>query len=271
MYYKNHLPPPAAALSAPEAQLPDPVSYAASLYLDEFGNMMSEKEGDLSYEELVGGLNVLNAIAAINAAVDAHDLKRLVEALRHTFAHIADVDADDESVVRKYLQTMSAIQRAKRELTPHCPLLSHADIQDCVDRVNKKAEEEEACVAFVKAVNKAVDDDDANALMAAFKMGGGGGAGSAGITSGGVMSNLLGGETVDDFAGPLYLSALLKAKESKRRKGEESSLWKEDIVFVVAKGVRLLIFFRKAVENALVIDRSLNQSINQSIIQSNNQ
>ena len=221
-----------ATLSAPEAQLPEPTAYAASLYLDEFGNMMSEKETDLSYEELVGGLNVLNAIASINAAVDVIDPKRLVDALRHTFAHIADVETEDESMIRKYLQTMSAVQRAKRKMTPHCPLLSHADIQDCVDRVNKASEEEEACVTFVKAVNKAVDEEDANALMAAFKMGV---VGNDGVTSGGLLSSLLGGETVDDFAGPLYLSALQKAKETKRKQGEDLSLWKEDIVFVVAK------------------------------------
>lgn len=100
---------------------------ASSLYLQELKSARQEKNADLEFDEIFGGLQVLSAVAQVNRAIQSKNVNELYSSLTAEDVHIIGVAAD---CVNDYLEEL----RSKKNGT----YLSHSDIQKAINTVNKR-------------------------------------------------------------------------------------------------------------------------------------
>lgn len=70
-------------------------------------------QGDLVYEEVYGGVDVLSAVANVNKAVSGPEADLLV-ALNHPKVHLASVESDN---ITTYKQDLTAGQQDKQQVS----------------------------------------------------------------------------------------------------------------------------------------------------------
>lgn len=199
------------ALQNPEACLPPVYEFAAELYQEEFTCIRNESRSDLIYEELNGGIIVLSLVANINLCVEAGDAEKTFAALCNEHVHIFGLNVDCK------LRYQSALHEAQKQKTVLCLLLTHYEIQECVDGVNKKAEEENKRVIAIEEINKALKTDNEEMTIAAL------------------VNACAGIKNVDPSLQTLYHQMLLKVKVQKASASlddsfnEDADLWIDEI------------------------------------------
>ncbi|KAL8562627.1 hypothetical protein ACOMHN_011199 [Nucella lapillus] len=141
--------------------------FAAPLYLEELTSIKGEKQGELDYDEIAAALVVLNAVAAINQAVDAGDPLTTFTCLSDPQAHLPEVEED---TANNYQTTLVQRKFDKAELQSANPLLTHADIVDCVQTVHQKAQEEQERIEAINSINEAIDKGDEAETLGALQL-----------------------------------------------------------------------------------------------------
>ncbi len=135
--------------------------YAGGLFFAEFKLIFDEKDTHLDIDDYVHGVRVLNAVVAINKAVDAGDAPSLLAQLAQPHAHLAQLV--EPGLQQAYLRSLAATKNFKNGSTTSSTnsivsdsknnlslsdsghadseilqshLLTHADIQECVVAAN---------------------------------------------------------------------------------------------------------------------------------------
>lgn len=147
------------------SQLPTVYDFAAPLYLEELVSIRSEKQEELDYDEIAAALMVLNAVAAINQAVDAGDSLTTYNCLSHPDAHLLEVD---EHNIDAYQASLAQAKVTKRE-EPNS-LLTHANIVDCLEAVHRKRQEEEERIAAIGTINEAIEKGDETETLSTLQL-----------------------------------------------------------------------------------------------------
>ncbi|CAH1797463.1 unnamed protein product [Owenia fusiformis] len=197
------------ALQNPHAQLPQVFDFAAPLYQDEFFNIKSEKGNELEYAEILGGVKVLSAIGKINKAVDIRNPDEIIKALSYKHAHISNID---KTLQDKYLTHLAKTRQAKND-EGLGDLLTHFEIQEVVDVVNKQVEEESDCISAIEAINDAVERRRCNDTLKALE----------------VPSAKLVGVQADNVSHYQALLAEAKQKKAKETNDANALLWLDEI------------------------------------------
>ncbi|KAK7450216.1 hypothetical protein BaRGS_00039964 [Batillaria attramentaria] len=153
------------ALQNSNAQLPQVYDFAAPLYLEELVSIKSEKGEELDYDEIAAALTVLNAVAAINQAVDAGDATTTYNCMCDPEAHLPEVDEHNSDT---YQVSLAEAKAAKAESTNN--LLTHANIVDSIEAVHKKRQEEEERIAAIGVINEAINKGDENETLNALQL-----------------------------------------------------------------------------------------------------
>ncbi|XP_077489981.1 ras GTPase-activating-like protein IQGAP1 [Amblyomma americanum] len=153
------------ALRDPSARLPSVYPLAASLYHNQFAFIRHEAGHNLSHDELIGGVRILNAIAEVNFALKAGGAFDLTACLSNQHAHIADVRPlcreRYESALREALAEKDRSDAAGAFLT-------HTEIQEIVNGVNALEDGEADREDAMDRINGAVALGDAQATMEAL-------------------------------------------------------------------------------------------------------
>ncbi|XP_014671830.1 PREDICTED: ras GTPase-activating-like protein IQGAP1 [Priapulus caudatus] len=205
------------ALNQVGAQLPHALEEGATLYHYDLRGIKQEKQADLEYEEIAGGIKVLTAIAKINLAVEMRNAEMMYEALVDRHAHISGLE---ESHQDKYQDRLHALRAQKRRDESPCEFLVHFEIQDVVEEVNRQVQEEHARVEAIHSINDAIDLGETAAILEALQLP------AAGL------------DGIEAKHAEQYARLLLAAKESKAMSGDDDSetkLWLEDIQHAVSQ------------------------------------
>lgn len=107
--------------------LPKVFLEASPLYLQELRSARQEKNADLEFDEIFGGLQVLSAVAQVNKSIESKNTDELYSSLTAEDVHIVGVAAD---CVKDYLEEL--------RLRKNGTYLSHGDIQQAINTVNKR-------------------------------------------------------------------------------------------------------------------------------------
>ncbi|XP_025077670.1 ras GTPase-activating-like protein IQGAP1 isoform X2 [Pomacea canaliculata] len=224
------------ALQDPSAQLSQVYEFAGPLYQEELVNIKAEKQNDLDYEEIAAALTVLNAVAAINKAVDAGDSQTTFNCLCHPDAHLPEVD---EHITDSYQNALAICKLAKDQQVN--PLLTHSDIVVTIEAVHQKVQEEHERIQAIEAINEAINKGDENETLAALQL------------PAAKLSNIQPAQALH------YQILLARAKDSKAEttKDEAAVLWLEEIQAAVDKG-------NSNAEEGLALSRGV-QAINEAL------
>ncbi|XP_066938179.1 ras GTPase-activating-like protein IQGAP1 isoform X2 [Macrobrachium rosenbergii] len=155
-----------AALRELGSRLPPIMDFAAPLYHEEMAANRSYANCNLTLEEVEGGVKLLSAIASISAAIDTHNPAEVWQYLSHPHAHIQGLE---EAYIREYITALDEIRRAKLSGEDSCPLLTYLDIQQVVDDVNAKRQEDNDKVRILTAVNASVELGNITDMMNGLK------------------------------------------------------------------------------------------------------
>jgi len=153
-----------AALENSKALFPPVAHFAAILYHEEFKNIRQEKQASLDHEEIVGGIQVLTAIAQINKAVETGNAGLTFAALSISDAHILGLDHGCQD---KYHTSLAEFYQAKSKETYN--MLSHFDIQSSVNDVNQQVNDENNRILAVGVINEAVDKNSPKSTLSALQ------------------------------------------------------------------------------------------------------
>ncbi|XP_048258787.1 ras GTPase-activating-like protein IQGAP1 isoform X2 [Haliotis rufescens] len=202
------------ALQNPSAQLPPVIPGAAMLYLDEFRNIRTDKQGDLEHDEIASAITVLTAVALINQAVDTGSPENTFNALCQPDAHLLEVD---EHNMEKYQDCLAA-QRHSKSGSP-CDLLTHHEISTCVETIHQQVQEEHERILAINKINEAITRGEPEDTLEALQ----------------TPSAKLRG--IDARQAYHYQALLLKEKQQKAEAtdDEDAELWLEEIQLCVEK------------------------------------
>ncbi|XP_076443787.1 ras GTPase-activating-like protein IQGAP1 isoform X2 [Babylonia areolata] len=149
------------------AIFPQVYEFAGPLYLEELTSIKGEKQDELDYDEIAAALMVLNAVAAINQAVDAGDPHMTFNTMSDPQAHLPEVEED---IADAYQSALSECKAGKVQSQADNPLLTHADIVGCIGAVHHKVQEEQERIEAIKSINEAIDKGDAEETLGALQM-----------------------------------------------------------------------------------------------------
>ncbi|XP_015122620.1 ras GTPase-activating-like protein IQGAP1 [Diachasma alloeum] len=153
-------------LLSPDLGLGDQVDrFALRLYFEEMKIDHLESQTNISYDDLLNSLNVLNAVAAVTKAVDTGNPDLVFEALSNPEAHVDDLD---EAHKVKYYRALAALRSDHKNDIEDCPLLAYVDIQDCVDLVNLRCRNANEAINILRDLNLAVSTNNRSGVMEAL-------------------------------------------------------------------------------------------------------
>lgn len=203
-------------LMRPEAKLPEVFPYVASLYQAELRRLKESNEEDLNHEQLHEAVKVLSAVSRINSAVDAGEPSETVKQLVQEDACLADVEMD-EVVARRYQENLET--RKRRKAREGQDFVSQEEIQEAIDEVNAKVQEEHDRIMAVAQINEAVDKESPQETLQSLQM---------------PQAKL---RDVEEENAVLYQLALKAAKTSKAEATEDEAavLWLDEIQDTIDK------------------------------------
>uniref|UniRef100_A0A6I8NQR8 IQ motif containing GTPase activating protein 3 n=1 Tax=Ornithorhynchus anatinus TaxID=9258 RepID=A0A6I8NQR8_ORNAN len=141
-------------LQSPDARLPPVVPSAAPLYQRELRALQRQQPGELGPEELFVAVEMLSAVALVNAALDAGDAGAVGEALGSAAAGLAEVLGEN---AQRYFEALLRLKESRGVGA----FLCWNELQDCVGRVNQRARAEaDDQAAAVNVINAALRRDD---------------------------------------------------------------------------------------------------------------
>ncbi|XP_064478795.1 ras GTPase-activating-like protein IQGAP1 [Ornithodoros turicata] len=145
------------ALRDPLAGLPPLYPLAAQLYHNQLAFIRKEMAHNLTQEELMGGIAILNAVSEINFALRASSTFNLVEALNNPRAHIADVRHELRNEYARALSTALATK------SHSVGFLTHTEVQEVVNNINGEVDKKKRHDLAVRLINEAISPDSSEA------------------------------------------------------------------------------------------------------------
>lgn len=156
------------ALQNSRLALPCVLPGAQTLYHEELKNVKAEKQDSLNHEEIAGALEVLNAIAKVNEAIDTGNSALTFKSLCDDCAHMMDVD---EGCKEKYQKRLGRLKASKQAgASGGGCLLTHREIQQCISETNQQVMDEHEKITAIGQINEAIDRNNARATLACLKM-----------------------------------------------------------------------------------------------------
>ncbi|XP_050690760.1 ras GTPase-activating-like protein IQGAP1 isoform X2 [Eriocheir sinensis] len=191
------------------------LDFAAPLYHEEMGAIREDAGADLSLEEIQGGVRLLSAVARANAALSTRSPAELWLYLSDPHMYLEGLE---ETNLREYFRVMNRAQQAKISSGDPCPFLTYLELQQLVDEVNLKVQEDNDKIGAITAINKAVSSGEPENTLTALQ-----------------HSALQLGSSVSrkDALHHHQLLKLLRSAKSEMMGSSASELWLEDIVEVV--------------------------------------
>ncbi|XP_069483550.1 ras GTPase-activating-like protein IQGAP2 isoform X2 [Ambystoma mexicanum] len=199
-----------AALMQPEAQLPVVHPPAAALYQTELFNLQKQNAASfLTHEELSIAVEMLSAVALLNAALAAKDVASVQTHLLSPSMGLNNLDEDN---LERYASTLLCVKAA--ENPSQVPgYLNWNDVQNCVDIVNSEAFEEQERILAIGRINEAIDQGQHEHTLEAL------------------LSPAARLEAVAPGNAPHYQALLQQAKDQKCQHSQDESevLWLDEI------------------------------------------
>ncbi|XP_053620170.1 ras GTPase-activating-like protein IQGAP1 [Plodia interpunctella] len=183
--------------------------FAAPLLFEEMKLEKYELEKNLNESEIAASVSYLTAIAAISLAVDRGDEAAVWHSLQSKQVNLQGLRPHCR---RRYLSALVNALQFKVKEQCGCPLLTLEDIHDTIDMVNTKDDDNDELVGIIDNINKAVNDEDSETLMALLR-----------------SSCLQLPSPLHNEEKHLYLRMLKKKIVNK----ESQNLWLDDIVEVI--------------------------------------
>ncbi|KAK8406021.1 hypothetical protein O3P69_007029 [Scylla paramamosain] len=202
------------ALKSLGDNIPSLLDFAAPLYHEEMAAIRQDAQADLSLEEIRGGVRLLSAVARANAALSTHSPGELWLYLSDPQIYLEGLD---ESNLQEYFTAMNRVQQAKVSSSDPCPFLTYVELQQLVDEVNLKVQEDNNKVRAIAAVNTAVSSGGSEDTLIALQH----------------SSLQLGSVAPKDALHHFQLLKLLRSAKSEMMGSNAAELWLEDIVEVV--------------------------------------
>jgi len=197
------------ALQQASLRLPQVIPAAAHLYHGELKYIRQETGVNMSYEGIEGVVVFLNLVAATGVAALAGDAEQAWRCLSHPDLAMLDLDGGAD---KRYGRELVGVARKKGEV------LTHGELQEVVDVVNRAYKQDYETVGAVEAVNEALRREGGVGLCQALRLPGLG----------------LDGRSVSSGDEVRYLCELRDIQQNRSRvEGTEMELWLEDIVEAV--------------------------------------
>lgn len=228
------------ALQSSDAGLPPVKDIAAELYFEEFSNNRHEGGTDLEYDELFGGINVLNAVVLVNMCIEAGDPNETYDAMKNNDAHIMHLDYDCK---QRYQTALYKAKRHKEKSAVPCSLLTHLEIQDCIFIINKQVQAEQDKISAIHNINSVLALNDYAKSFEAL------------------CNSSLGIINIDERNTFLYHCLLLKElnlKTSSANDQDDVALWFDDIQHTIDKANELSSVALKCCKAISAINASLD-------------
>ncbi|XP_066597001.1 ras GTPase-activating-like protein IQGAP1 [Prorops nasuta] len=154
-------------LTNPELGISDYVDeFALHLYYEEMKIDRIESQNDLSYDDILISLRVLNTIANITKAIDTGNPELAYEALRNPDAHVTGLYEEHKT---KYFRALETIRYEKQKNAEECMVLTYIDIQECIDLVNQQCQTDIETIEALRRLNVAVMKNDRSGLLSVLK------------------------------------------------------------------------------------------------------
>ncbi|XP_044536799.1 ras GTPase-activating-like protein IQGAP2 [Gracilinanus agilis] len=152
------------ALMKPEAQLPLVHPFAAIMYQHELFNLQKQNALNyLAHEELSMTVEMLSAVALLNQVLETEDLVSIQNHLRNSSLGLNNLDEDH---LERYASRLMSIKReASSQGQDH---LSRNEIQNHIDKVNVKIQEEKARLAAIDEINAVIREGHPTNTMTAL-------------------------------------------------------------------------------------------------------
>ncbi|XP_063995334.1 ras GTPase-activating-like protein IQGAP1 [Diachasmimorpha longicaudata] len=136
--------------------------FALRLYFDEMKIDHLELRANITYDDIVNSVNVLNAVAAVTKAVDTGNPDLVYETLSNPRAHVKDLDVS--SKVKYYLALAAARSDQEKDIEV-CPILTYIDIQNCIDVVNLECRNANDAIDILRDLNVAVNTNNRKGVI----------------------------------------------------------------------------------------------------------
>uniref|UniRef100_A0A8C5FRP0 IQ motif containing GTPase activating protein 3 n=1 Tax=Gadus morhua TaxID=8049 RepID=A0A8C5FRP0_GADMO len=146
-----------------DAMLPDVLPFAAALYHQQLQLLQRQHpEGELQQEELYVAVEMLTAVAMVNQALEAEDLRSFCFSLRSATAGLSDIHDD---LLHRYFEELLGLRSRTGRV-----LLTWNQLQEGITSVNIAAEEDQQRALALAAVNQAVKEGRADQTLRVLRL-----------------------------------------------------------------------------------------------------
>ncbi|KAK0155559.1 Ras GTPase-activating-like protein IQGAP1 [Merluccius polli] len=144
-----------------DAMLPDVLPFAAALYHQQLQLLQRQHpQGELQQEELYIAVEMLSAVAMVNQALEAKDLRSFCCSLRSPTAGLSDIHDD---LLHRYLEELVGLKsRTGRGL------LTWNQLQEGITSVNIIAEEDQQRFLVLELLQQALEGGDPGEVLSAL-------------------------------------------------------------------------------------------------------
>uniref|UniRef100_A0A1B6HW78 Ras-GAP domain-containing protein n=1 Tax=Homalodisca liturata TaxID=320908 RepID=A0A1B6HW78_9HEMI len=194
-------------------------TFAAPLYWDEMVADRLDCGRDLTLTDIKTSVGVLSQIARLTSAIDSGNHENIWTALMELSA-LLRFEGLEPGLQTQYCSGLMACRSYKLLEDVDCTILNSADIQDCINLVNAKYEENNRVVNCLQKLNTAVRDRSQTALMQCLQD---------------PALHLVDNVSSDDM--PLVLN-LFQNRLHEQAEGVE--LWLEDVKAVIRESLSLI-------------------------------
>lgn len=148
-------------LLSPDAMLPDVLPFAAALYHQQLQLLQRQQpQGVLHQEELYVAVEMLSAVAIVNQALEAKDLRSFGCTLRNPTAGLSDIHDD---LLHRYMEELVDLKSHAGRV-----LLTWNQLQEGITSVNIIAEEDQQRVLVLELLQQALEGGDSAEVLSAL-------------------------------------------------------------------------------------------------------
>uniref|UniRef100_A0A8C5BF84 IQ motif containing GTPase activating protein 3 n=1 Tax=Gadus morhua TaxID=8049 RepID=A0A8C5BF84_GADMO len=144
-----------------DAMLPDVLPFAAALYHQQLQLLQRQHpEGELQQEELYVAVEMLTAVAMVNQALEAEDLRSFCFSLRSATAGLSDIHDD---LLHRYFEELLGLRSRTGRV-----LLTWNQLQEGITSVNIAAEEDQQRDLVLDLLQQALEGGDPRQVLSAL-------------------------------------------------------------------------------------------------------
>ncbi|CAL8336810.1 unnamed protein product [Gadus morhua 'NCC'] len=141
-----------------DAMLPDVLPFAAALYHQQLQLLQRQHpEGELQQEELYVAVEMLTAVAMVNQALEAEDLRSFCFSLRSATAGLSDIHDD---LLHRYFEELLGLRSRTGRV-----LLTWNQLQEGITSVNIAAEEDQQRDLVLDLLQQALEGGDPRQVL----------------------------------------------------------------------------------------------------------